>query len=51
MATTPSGSDRPQRSRGGGDRPQRGRDGGGRDRADREDGELIEKLVGINRVA
>jgi len=52
MATTPSGGDRPQRGRGGGDRPQRGRGGdGGRDRADREDGELIEKLVGINRVA
>jgi small subunit ribosomal protein S5 len=55
MATTPSGGDRPQRGRGGGggDRPQRGRDGGGggRDRADREDGEFIEKLVGINRVA
>jgi small subunit ribosomal protein S5 len=43
MATTPSGGDRPQRGRGGG--------GGGRDRADREDGEFIEKLVGINRVA
>ena len=54
MATTPSGSDRPQRGRGGGggDRPQRGRDGGGRERSDRgEDGEFIEKLVGINRVA
>ena len=58
MATTPSGSERPSRGRGGGggDRPQRGRDGerGGRergDRSDREDGEFIEKLVGINRVA
>ncbi len=52
MATTPSGNERPQRGRGGGDRPQRGRGGeGGRDRGDREDGELIEKLVGINRVA
>jgi len=56
MATTPSGSERPQRGRGGGgDRPQRGRGGdgerGGRERADREEGEFIEKLVGINRVA
>ena len=53
MATTPSGSDRPARGRGG-DRPQRGRgegDRGGRDRAGREEGEFIEKLVGINRVA
>lgn len=56
MATTPTGSERPSRGRGGGgggDRPQRGRgEGGGRDR-DRghEDGEFIEKLVGINRVA
>ncbi len=53
MATTPSGSERPSRGRGGGDRPQRGRDGerGGRDRSDRDDGDFIEKLVGINRVA
>ena len=53
MATTPGSSERPARGRGGGDRPQRGRDGdrGGRDRAEREDGEFIEKLVGINRVA
>lgn len=57
MATTPTGSERPSRGRGGGggDRPQRGRGGGdgdrGRDRSDRDDGELIEKLVGINRVA
>ena len=53
MATTPSGSDRPARGRGG-DRPQRGRgegDRGGRDRAGLEEGEFIEKLVGINRVA
>ncbi len=54
MATTPSGSERPARGRGG-DRPQRGRGGdgerGGRDRAEREEGEFIEKLVGINRVA
>ncbi len=55
MATTPSSSERPQRGRGG-DRPQRGRGDG--DRANRErggsgrdEGELIEKLVGINRVA
>jgi small subunit ribosomal protein S5 len=53
MATTPSGSERPSRGRGGGggDRPQRGRGDGGRERAEREDGEFIEKLVGINRVA
>jgi small subunit ribosomal protein S5 len=54
MATTPASSERPARGRGGGDRPQRGRDGergGGRERADREEGEFIEKLVGINRVA
>jgi small subunit ribosomal protein S5 len=53
MAPTPSGSDRPARGRGG-DRSQRGRgegDRGGRDRAGREEGEFIEKLVGINRVA
>ena len=55
MATTPASSERPARGRGGGDRPQRGRGdgerGGGRERAEREDGEFIEKLVGINRVA
>jgi small subunit ribosomal protein S5 len=58
MATTGPTSDRPSRGRGGGggDRPQRGRGGeggerGGRDRSDRDDGEFIEKLVGINRVA
>lgn len=54
MATTPSGSERPSRGRGG-DRPQRGRGGegdrGGRERAGRDEGEFIEKLVGINRVA
>jgi small subunit ribosomal protein S5 len=50
MATTPSTSERPSRGRGG-DRPQRGRDGDRGQRADREDGEFIEKLVGINRVA
>jgi small subunit ribosomal protein S5 len=62
MATTPSAGerpsrpstgDRPPRSRGGGDR-SRGRgdgDRGPRGDRDREDGELIEKLVGINRVA
>src|SRR5579862_3376646 len=56
MARTPSRSpgsergDRPPR----GDRPQRGRggdrggEGGGRDR---EDGDLVDKLVHINRVA
>lgn len=58
MATTPSSSERPQRGRGGGggDRPQRGRgdgDRGNRERggSGRDEGELIEKLVGINRVA
>jgi small subunit ribosomal protein S5 len=62
MATTPSGgrttpsggNERPSRGRGGdrGDRPQRGRGDGPRgDRSEREDGEFIEKLVGINRVA
>jgi small subunit ribosomal protein S5 len=56
MATTPSGSERPSRGRGGGgggDRPQRGRgdDRGGRGGGDRDDGDFIEKLVGINRVA
>ena len=61
MATTPSASarpsrpsgERPSRGRGGGDRSQRGRgEGGDRGpRSEREDGEFIEKLVGINRVA
>jgi small subunit ribosomal protein S5 len=55
MATTPSSTDRPQRGRGGGDRPQRGRGDGDRNRerggSGRDEGELIEKLVGINRVA
>jgi len=40
------------RSREGGDRQRRGRGGGGdRQSRDREDGEFVEKLVGINRVA
>ena len=42
------------RSREGGDRPRRGRGGGdrqSRDRGDRDEGEFVEKLVGINRVA
>src|SRR6202158_1783628 len=50
MATSETGS---PRSREGGDRPRRGRRGDrqrDRDR-DREEGEFIEKLVGINRVA
>jgi small subunit ribosomal protein S5 len=55
MATTPSSNERPQRGRGGGDRPQRGRGDGDRNRerggSGRDEGELIEKLVGINRVA
>ena len=52
MATTPQNNERPSRGRsGGGDRPQRGRGGGDNNSRDREDGDLIEKLVGINRVA
>jgi small subunit ribosomal protein S5 len=55
MATTPTSNERPQRGRGGGDRPQRGRGDGDRNRerggSGRDEGELIEKLVGINRVA
>ena len=51
MATTPTGSERPQRGRGGGQRPPRGGREGDRQGRDREEGELIEKLVGINRVA
>ena len=52
MATTPQNNERPARGRsGGGDRPQRGRGGGDNNNRDREDGDLIEKLVGINRVA
>ncbi len=52
MATAPSNNERPQRGRGGGDRPQRGRGGDNRDRnSGGEEGEFIEKLVGINRVA
>src|SRR5580704_10882799 len=50
MATSETSS---PRSREGGDRPRRGR-GGDRQRdrdRDREEGEFIEKLVGINRVA
>jgi small subunit ribosomal protein S5 len=39
------------RSREGGDRQRRGRGGGDRQSRDREDGEFVEKLVGINRVA
>jgi small subunit ribosomal protein S5 len=40
------------RSREGGDRQRRGRGGGGdRQSRDRDDGEFVEKLVGINRVA
>ncbi|HXP31258.1 MAG TPA: 30S ribosomal protein S5 [Stellaceae bacterium] len=41
MARSPGGSDRPSRGRGGDDRQSR----------DREDGEFVEKLVSINRVA
>jgi small subunit ribosomal protein S5 len=51
MATAPSNNERPQRGRGGGDRPQRGRGGEGNRGGGGDDGEFIEKLVGINRVA
>jgi small subunit ribosomal protein S5 len=59
MAQRPNAprGDRPNRTGGGGDRPQRGdREGRGRGPRsdaprDREDGDLIDKLVHINRVA
>src|ERR1700685_2429895 len=50
----PPGSRAPGSSRGGGggDRPQRrGRDGGGQSRDRDGDGDIVEKLVSINRVA